>query len=250
MAGHSKWANIKHRKAAQDAKRSKIFTKLIKEITVATKEKGDDPETNPRLRLAIQNAKGANMPKDTIERAIQKGSGADGTHYEEVTYEGYAPHGVAVYVEASTDNTNRTVASVRSIFNKAEGSLSTSGSLDFLFDRKGIFMVELAEDTDHDELLLELADAGAEDVDFDQESNMAEITCEMEDFGNVQKKVEELELNVKSANLERIPTTTKALDDEAFQQVMRVIDKLEDDDDVNKVYHNLEISEEQMALMD
>lgn len=249
MAGHSKWANIKHRKAAQDAKRSKIFTKLIKEITVATKEGGDDPEMNPRLRLAIQNAKGANMPKDTIERAIQKGSGSDGTNYEEVTYEGYAPHGVAVYVEASTDNTNRTVANVRAIFNKADGSLSTSGSLDFLFDRKGVFLVELAEGQDPDELLLELADAGAEDVEFDQESNSMEITCVMEDFGNVQKKVDELGLDVKSANLERIPTTTKKLDDEAFQQVMRVIEKLEDDDDVNKVYHNLEITEEQMDLV-
>ncbi|MEM6297170.1 MAG: YebC/PmpR family DNA-binding transcriptional regulator [Bacteroidota bacterium] len=243
MAGHSKWANIKHRKAAQDAKRSKAFTKLIKEITVATKEGGDDPDMNPRLRLAIQNAKGANMPKDTIERAVQKGAGNDGTNYTELTYEGYAPHGVAVYIEASTDNTNRTVANVRAIFNKHNGSLSTSGSLDFIFDRKGIFIVQLEEGTDPDEVLLELADAGAEEFDVDEESNMGEITCEMVDFGNVQKKVEEMGLDVKSANLERIPTTTKELDDEAFKEVMKVIEKLEDDDDVNKVYHNLEVGE-------
>ncbi|MGF1534642.1 MAG: YebC/PmpR family DNA-binding transcriptional regulator [Bernardetiaceae bacterium] len=246
MAGHSKWANIKHRKAAQDAKRSKVFTKLIKEITVATREGGDDPEMNPRLRLAVQNAKGANMPKDTIERAIQKGSGVGGATYTEMTYEGYAPHGVAIYIEASTDNTNRTVANVRAIFNKANGSLSTSGSLDFIFERKGIFIVELAEGTDPDELLLELADAGAEDVETDQDSNLAQITCALEDFGSVQKKVEELGLQVQSANLDRIPLTTKALDDEAAKDVLKVIEKLEDDDDVNKVYHNLELTESQL----
>ena len=141
MAGHSKWANIKHRKGAQDAKRSKIFTRIIKELTVAVKEAGTDPDTNPRLRTAMQNAKGANMPKDTIERTVKKASGADGTSYEEVSFEGYASNGVAVFVECTTDNNNRTVANIRAIFSKYGGNLGTNGSLEFIFDRKGVFTI-------------------------------------------------------------------------------------------------------------
>jgi YebC/PmpR family DNA-binding regulatory protein len=247
MAGHSKWANIKHRKAAQDAKRSKAFTKLIKEITVATKESGADPEMNPRLRLAIQNAKGANMPKDTIERAIQKGAGGDGDAFQDIVYEGYAPNGIAVYVECSTDNTNRSVANVRSIFNKNEGSLAKNGSLEFLFDRKGVFNFAMPEGVDEDEFSLEVIDAGAEDIDFNE--GQAQVTCAMEDFGSVSKKLDELKVEIESAGLERIPHNTKALNDEEFKQVMRVIDALEDDDDVQKVYHNLEIQEHQFELM-
>ena len=144
MSGHSKWSTIKRKKGALDAKRSKVFTKIIKEISVAVREGGPDPMGNPRLRLAIQSAKAANMPKENIERAIKKGSGTDGAHYTEVTYEGYAPHGVAIYVECMTDNLNRTVASVRSAFNKYGGALGTNGSLEFLFDRKGVFTISLS----------------------------------------------------------------------------------------------------------
>ena len=192
MSGHSKWSTIKHKKAALDAKRGKIFTKLIKEITVSVKEKGPDPDSNPRLRLAIQNAKGSNMPKETIDRAIKKGSGEDGASYSDVTYEGYGTNGVAVFVECTTDNINRTVASVRSIFSKNEGSLGTNGSLEFIFDRKGVFISAIPENADEDELTLELIDGGAEEVEFND--GLMHITCQMEDFGLMQSKLEELKL--------------------------------------------------------
>jgi len=247
MAGHSKWANIKHRKGAQDKKRGKIFTKLIKEISVAAREGGGDPETNPRLRLAIQNAKGQNMPKDNIERAIKKATGDDSVEYFEPTYEGYAPHGVAVFAECATDNLNRTVASVRASFTKHGGSLGVNGSVDYMFDRKGIFLIKKTEDMDEDELTLELIDGGAEEVEFNEE--YIHVTCAMEDFGNMQTKVEELGLESESAELERIPTTTVDLGDEEFGQVMKLIDALEDDDDVQKVYHNLDATEDQLASL-
>ena len=247
MAGHSKWANIKHRKSAQDAKRGKIFTKLIKEISVAAKEGGGDVETNPRLRLAIQNAKGANMPKDNIERAIKKAIGADADDYQETTYEGYAPHGVAVFVECLTDNLNRTVSSVRASFNKYGGSLGVNGSVDYMCDRKGSFRILLPENYDEDELTLELIDGGAEDVEFEEES--ANITSSMEDFGSVNSKLEELGLEVENAELQRIPTTTVTLGDDEFQSVMKLIEALEDNDDVQKVYHNMDITDEQVALL-
>lgn len=247
MAGHSKWANIKHRKGAQDAKRGKIFTKLIKEITVSAREGGSDPEANARLRLAIQNAKAQNMPKDNIDRAISKATGSDAVEYSELTYEGYAPHGVAVFVETATDNQNRTVASVRSIFSKYGGSLSVNGSVDYLFERKGVFLINKDEAVDEDELTLQLIDGGAEEVDFNE--GLIHVTCAMEDFGNMQSKLDELGLDVDNAELQRIPTTTLALDDEQFSAVMKLIDTLEEDDDVQKVYHNMEISEEQMASL-
>ena len=247
MAGHSKWANIKHRKGAQDRKRGKIFTKLIKEITVSAKIGSPDPDSNPRLRLAIQNAKGVNMPKDNIERAIKKATGADGTEYIEVTYEGYAPNGVAVFVECTTDNLNRTVSSVRSTFNKYGGNLATNGSVEFLFNRKGVFQIPRPEGVDEDTFELELADGGAEDVEFSEDYII--VTCEMEDFGNVQKKLDEMQVEAENAGLERIPATSVSLSDDDLQQSMKVIDKLEDDDDVQKVYHNIEISEDQMQLL-
>ncbi|MDX1628269.1 MAG: YebC/PmpR family DNA-binding transcriptional regulator [Fulvivirga sp.] len=247
MAGHSKWANIKHRKGAQDAKRGKIFTKLIKEISVAAREGGGDPETNPRLRLAIQNAKGQNMPKDNIERAIKKATGSDAVEYSEVTYEGYAPHGVAVFVECATDNLNRTVASVRSIFSKYDGSLGVNGSVDYMFERKGIFLIKKQEEMDKDELTLELIDGGAEEVEF--QDNYIHVTTAMEDFGNMQSKLDELNMEAENAELQRIPTTTVDLDDEAFARVMKLIEALEDDDDVQKVYHNLDATEEQLASL-
>lgn len=243
MSGHSKWSTIKRKKGALDAKRGKIFTKLIKEISVAVKEGGSDPEANPRLRLAIQNAKGQNMPKENIERAIKK-SGDDGANYEELTYEGYAPFGVAVFVECTTDNLNRTVASVRSLFSKYGGSLGVNGSVDYMFERKGIFLIKQTEGMDKDDLTLELIDGGAEDVVFSE--GYIEVTSAMEDFGNMQAKLDELGLEAETAELQRIPSTTVSLDDEQFEKVMKLIDALEDDDDVQKVYHNLDASESQM----
>jgi len=248
MAGHSKWANIKHRKGAADAKRGKIFTKIIKDIMIAVKENNNpEPDSNPRLRLAIQNAKGANMPKDNIARAIKKASGAGGETYEEVTYEGYAPHGIAVFVECATDNTTRTVQNVRSYFNKYNGSLGKNGSLEFLFDRKGIFELEKPTDFDEDDFSLEAIDGGADEIEV--EDDTVYVTTAMEDFGNFQAKLEEMGLEAKSAELRRIPTTTKLLDNESFQQVMKLIDKLDDDDDVQKVYHTLEVTEAQADLL-
>ena len=248
MAGHSKWANIKHKKSAQDAKRGKIFTKLIKEIHIAVKEGGSaDEENNPRLRLAIQNAKGANMPKDNIERAIKKASGDDGGNYEAQTFEGYGPHGIAVFVETMTDNNNRTVSNVRMHFSKHGGNLGTNGSLEFLFDQKGVFTLKEPEGQDKEELELELIDGGAEEVEH-EDGRMTVITA-MEDFGRMQEKLEELGLVYENAELQRIPKTRVELDNGAFQSVMKLIDALEDDDDVQKVYHNLEVKDEQMELI-
>ncbi|TPE44185.1 YebC/PmpR family DNA-binding transcriptional regulator [Pontibacter mangrovi] len=251
MAGHNKWSQIKRKKGALDAKRSKIFTKLIKEITVAVKEGGADPDGNPRLRLAIQLSKAANMPKDNIERAVKKGEGSDAGDYQAVNYEGYGPNGVAVFVECLTDNINRTVQNLRTMFNKSGGSLGTSGSVDFLFDRKGVFVakVEPEQSMNQDELLLELADGGAEEVEF--EDGYVTIYSAMEDFGAVQKKVEELHLDLESAELQRLPqTTVKVEDPEAVRKVLKLIDALEDDDDVQQVYHNLELSEEVLAELE
>jgi YebC/PmpR family DNA-binding regulatory protein len=249
MSGHSKWSTIKRKKGANDAKRGKMFTKLIKEITIAVKEGGGgDVESNPRLRLAVQNAKGANMPKDNIERAIKKASGADADSYEEVTYEGYAPHGVAVFVECMTDNLNRTVSSVRAAFNKNGGSLGTNGSLEFIFDRKGIFTFALPDNKDEEEMMLEIIDAGAEDVEI--EDGYVTVTTEMEDFGNVNKKLDELDIETETAELQRIPKTHVDLADDDFVKVMKFIDLLEDNDDVQKVYHNIEIRESQFDLVE
>ena len=244
MAGHSKWANIKHRKAAQDAKRAKVWTRIIKELTIASRDGGPDPATNPALRLAVQNAKGANMPKDTIERAIKKGAGGEGQNLQEVTYEGYAPNGIAVFIEATTDNLNRTVANVRSIFNKYNGSLGTNGSLSFIFDQKGVFHIEKSQiqTLDLESFEMELIDGGAEEMEtFD---DRIEIRTSFEDFGSMQQKLEDLKINPKSAELQRIPNTYSALDIENARKVLTIIDKFEEDDDINNVYHNLELTEE------
>ncbi len=248
MSGHSKWSTIKRKKGAIDAKKGKIFTKLIKEISIAVKDGGSsDPESNPRLRLAIQNAKGANMPKDNIERAIKKAAGSDADSYEEVNYEGYAQHGVAVFVECMTDNLNRTVAAVRAAFNRYGGSLGTKGSLEFIFDHKGIFTFELPDNKNQDELMLEIIDAGAEDVEL--EEGYVTVTTAMEDFGSVNKKIEELEIGTETAELQRIPKTLVSLDDDAFMKVMKFVDALEDNDDVQKVYHNIDVKESQFELV-
>jgi YebC/PmpR family DNA-binding regulatory protein len=247
MSGHSKWSTIKRKKGALDAKRSKIFSKLIKEITVAVKEGGPDPDGNPRLRLAIANAKGQSMPKDNIERAINKGKDKDAADFTETTYEGYLPHGIAVYVETQTDNTQRTVANVRSIFNKFNGNLSTNGSLSFLFERKGIFSVPRG-DIGREQFELELIDAGAEEIEMDEEG-FFEITTSMEEFGNMMKKLEELGIEPESAELQRIPNDTKTLPLEEARKILKAIDMFEEDDDVQQVFHNMEVTDELMDEM-
>ena len=241
MAGHSKWANIKRRKEAQDAKKAKIFSRIIKEISVAVKEGGNDPESNSRLRMAIQNAKGVNMPKENIERAIKKAS-SDGNQLEKVFFEGYAQGGVAIFVECLTDNRNRTVSSIRSIFTKNGGSLGKNGSISYLFDQKGIFTIPRKEDMDLEELELELIDAGAEDLEV--EDDFLTVTTAKEDFGGVQKKLEELNIEPDNASLQQIPKARKALDLESSLKVMKMVDAFEEDDDVQNVYHNLELTDE------
>lgn len=242
MSGHSKWSTIKRKKGAIDAKRGKIFTRIIKEITIAARDGGGDPETNPRLRLAVQNAKGSNMPKDNIERAIKKATGSDADNYAESTFEGYGPNGIAIFVECLSDNNNRTVASVRSAFNKYGGSLGTNGSLSFLFDRKGIFTIPKLSEIDMDEFELELIDAGAEDIEIDDD--MITVTSAMEDFGSIYKKLESMGIEPERAELERIPNDTKALDIEGARKVLKLIEVLDDDDDVQNVFHNLEMTAE------
>jgi len=243
MAGHSKWANIKHRKGAQDAKRGKIFTKLIKEISVAVKESGEDISSNPRLRTAIQNAKGANMPRENIDRAIKKASGNDGSTYSEVTYEGYAPHGIAIFIECTTDNINRTVADVRAIFNKNGGELGKNGSLEFLFEKKGVFIFEKKSTTiDLEELEMELIDFGLEELDCEEDS--CTIICDFEQFGVMQEKFNNMSIEVKSAEIQRIPNETKNLSLDESLKIITMIEKFEENDDVQKVFHTLNITEE------
>jgi YebC/PmpR family DNA-binding regulatory protein len=241
MSGHSKWSTIKRKKGAADAKRGKKFTKIIKEIIISAREGGGDPDSNARLRLAIQNAKGANMPKDNIERAIKKAVGADSVSYTETSFEGYAPHGIAVFAECLTDNNNRTVASIRSAFNKYGGNLGTNGSLSFLFDRKGTFTIK-NEGLNIEEMELEMIDAGASDFEVDVDT--ITITCAKEDFGNVSKKLAELEIEPEESGLKRIPNDTKKLDVESAKKVLKFIEVLEDDDDIQNVYHNLEMTDE------
>lgn len=247
MSGHNKWSTIKRKKGAIDAKRSKIFSKIIKDMTIAVKEGGADPDSNPRLRLAISNAKGANMPKDNIQRAISKASDKDSANFQEVTYEGYAPHAIALFVECTTDNIQRTVSNIRSYFNKYGGNLGTNGSLSFIFDRKGVFTVPAAG-IDQDEFEMAMIDAGAEDISL--EEDMFNITSEMEAFGAIVKKLEEMKIEPASAELQRIPRTTVDVDKETAQKILKIIDVFEDDDDVQNVFHNMELSDELMAELD
>ena len=199
-------------------------------------------ETNARLRAVIQNAKAANMPKDNVERAIKKASGADSTNYVEMTLEGYAPHGIAVFVECTTDNNNRTVANVRSYFNKCEGNLGTNGSLEFIFDRKAVFTFQKTENMSIDELEMELIDAGLEELE--QDNHLITITTDFTDFSNMQKQLEEMNIDVQSSELQRFPNTTKSLDLNATNQVLKLIDKLEEDEDVQNVFHNLQMTDD------
>jgi len=245
MSGHNKWSTIKRKKGAIDAKRSKIFSKIIKEINIAVKEGGPDPNGNARLRLALNNARGANMPKDNIQRALSKAK--DSSALTEVTYEGYAPNGIAVIIEALTDNPQRTVSNVRSLFSKRGGSLGTNGSVTFMFDRKGIITVPKGN-INPEEFELEIIDAGVEDLEL--QDDMFIITTAMEDFGAVQKKLDQMGIEPENASLQRIPSETKKLSVDASLRVLRMIDEFEEDDDVQDVYHNLEITEEVMNAMD
>jgi YebC/PmpR family DNA-binding regulatory protein len=219
MSGHSKWSTIKRKKGAADAKRSKMFSKIVKDITVAV---------------------------NNIERAISKGKDKDAANFLELTYEGYLAHGIAVYIECTTDNQQRTVSAVRAVFNKYTGNLGTNGSLSFLFDRKGIFTVPKGE-LDAEEFELEMIDAGAEDIE--EEDGFFSITTALEDFGNMQKKLEEMGIEPESAELQRIPHETVKLDIEGARKILKVVEVFEDDDDVQKVFHNLEITDELMAEM-
>ena len=246
MAGHSQFKNIMHRKGRQDAVRSKMFSKLAREITVAAKTGLPDPAMNARLRLAIQNAKAQSMPKDNIERAVKKASGADSENYEEVRYEGYGPGGVAVIVEALTDNRNRTASVVRSTFSKAGGALGETGSVSFSFDRVGEITYKLSVG-DADAVMEAAIDAGAEDVATDEDGHT--IICGFEDIGEVSKALED-----KLGEAETIKAIWKAqntvpVDEEKAQSLMKLIDTLEDDDDVQNVYSNFEVSDEVMAKL-
>jgi YebC/PmpR family DNA-binding regulatory protein len=247
MSGHNKWSTIKRKKGAADAKRSKIFSKIIKEINIAVKESGPSPDTNPRLRMAILNAKGVNMPKDNITRAISKASD-DGSSYSEATFEGYAPGGVAIFIECLTDNNNRTVSNIRAIFNKRGGNLGTNGSLSFLFERKGVFTIPKSNITKPEDFELEVIDAGVEDIEDDGDAFV--LYCPMEDFGKVQKKLEEIKVDTENAELRRIPNDMKTMDVESSQKVLKMIDEFEDDDDVQNVFHNLEMTDELMNSME
>lgn len=250
MSGHNKWSSIKHKKGAADKKRGKIFTKIIKEVTIATRDGGPDPDTNPALRLAIKNAKGANMPKDTLERAIKKGSGDDAANLQEMTFEGYASHGIAVFVECTSDNLNRTVSNVRAVFNKYGGTLGTNGSLSFLFNRKGVFTIpkESIGDMEMEELEMSLIDGGLEEMEVVDDNII--ITCSFEDFGNMNSTLDELKLEASNSELQRIPTDTKALSVDEAKAVLKMIDAMEDDDDVNNVYHTLELTDDVAAALE
>ena len=248
MAGHSKWANIKHRKGAQDAKRGKVFTKIIKEIVVAVKEGGADSDTNPRLRVAIQNAKNVNMPKDNVQRAIKKASGGDGDDLREVTYEGYLPHGVAVFIECMTDNINRTVAEIRAVFNKMGGELGKNGALEFLFKRKGFFLVEKKQfDEALEEIEMQLIDYGLEELEVEDE--VCTIMCDFDTFGTLQKKLEEMEVEISATEIERVPNDFVKLKNDVTLGILKSIERFEELEDVQKVFHNLKVSESVIHIL-
>ena len=240
---------FEYRKASKLArwdKMAKTFSKIGKDIALAVKAGGPDPDSNPALRRCIQNAKGANMPKDNVERAIKKASGADAENYEEVTYEGYGQGGVAFFVECTTNNTTRTVANVRAIFNKFEGNLGKNGELAFIFDRKGIFTIEKTKITiDWDEFEMEMIDGGAEEIDQDEEEVM--ITTAFEDCGALSHKVDEMGIEAKSAELQRIPNMTKEVNEEQFKANMKMLERFEEDDDVQNVYHNMEMTDDLLS---
>ena len=247
MAGHSQFKNIMHRKGAQDAKRGKMFTKIIRELTTAAKLGLPDPAANPRLRAAIQAARASNMPRDTMERAIKRGAGGDdGTAYEEVRYEGYAPGGVAVIVEALTDNRNRTAGDVRSIFSKVGGALGESNSVAFGFERVGEIVLPSAA-ADADTMMEAAIDAGANDVISDDESH--QVIARMEDFQTVREAMEKRFGELRSARLVWKPVNTVPVDADTAQSIIKLLETLEDNDDVQQVYANFEVSDAVMKQL-
>ncbi|NOD61960.1 MULTISPECIES: YebC/PmpR family DNA-binding transcriptional regulator [unclassified Ruegeria] len=246
MAGHSKWANIQHRKGRQDAARSKLFSKLSKEITVAAKMGDPDPDKNPRLRLAVKEAKSNSVPKDVIDRAIKKSVAGEGDEYEEIRYEGYGPNGVAVIVETMTDNRNRTASTVRSTFSKNGGNLGETGSVGFMFDRKGEVVYQ-ADAGDADTIFEAAIEAGAEDVESSKDGHI--IWCADTDLNDVSNALEEALGESESTKLVWKPTTTTELGLEDMQKLMKLVDALEDDDDVQRVTTNFEATDEVMAQL-
>ena len=245
MSGHSKWHSIKHKKGATDAKRGKLFTKFIKEITVAARSGGGDPDANARLRKAILDAKAGNMPNDTIDRAIRRGTGAEtGVHYEEVTYEGYGPGGVAMLIEAVTDNRNRTVAEIRHVFSKNGGNLGEAGSVGWLFEKKGYIVVDKAAKPEEE--LFEIAiEAGADDVRDDEDN--VEIITSPENFESVQSAIKSAGIEPQVAEVSMVPQNYIKLEGSSAQQMLRLMEAMEDHDDVQKVYANFDIDEAEMA---
>ncbi len=242
MSGHSKWSTIKHKKAKVDAARGKTFTKVIRELTTAAKLGGGDPNSNPRLRTAIDSARGANMPKDNIEKAIKKGTGElPGVTYEEMTYEGYGPNGVAVFVETLTDNKNRTTAEIRHLFGKYGGNLGESGCVAWMFDRKGEITLE-GENLNEDEIMEAAIEAGAMDVQFDE--GFCQIYTAVEDIDSVRQSLESQGFKPSSVNLTRIPQNYVALEGKSAETMLKLMDLLEEHDDVQNVYANFDIPEE------
>ncbi|MFD1018888.1 YebC/PmpR family DNA-binding transcriptional regulator [Thalassobacillus hwangdonensis] len=244
MAGHSKWKNIQRRKNAQDAKRGKVFMKLAREIFVAAKQGGGDPEMNPGLRMVIDKAKASNMPNDNIDRAIKKATGdLDGVNYEEFYYEGYGPGGAAVMVKVLTDNKNRTAAEVRHAFNKNDGNLGENGCVSYMFDRKGYLVIDRdMHEQDEEEVMLEAIEAGAEEMETSDET--FEIYTEVDQFTSVKQALEAAGYTFETAELTMIPQTYNELDEEQAAKMLKLIDMLEDDDDVQDIYHNFEANEE------
>lgn len=233
---------FEYRKAAKMkrwGKMAKLFPKLAKAITIAAKEGGTDPEMNPRLRTAIQNAKAENMPKDNIDSAIKRAEGRDTEDYVEVNYEGKGPHGVLIFVEAATDNTTRTVANVKSYFNKSGGTMVPTGSLEFMFDRKAVFEFEMPEGMDKEELELELIDGGMEDMEVEDDGRVFVYT-DWTEFGTMTKTLEELNIEIQKSNLQRFPTTPVEYTDEQMEDITKLLDKIEEDEDVQAVYTNIQ----------
>ncbi len=246
MAGHSKWAQIKHKKAQVDAKKGKIFTKLVKEISVAARLGGGDPEKNPRLRVAIEKAREVNMPSDNIKRAIMKGTGElSGTTYEEVTYEGYGPGGVALLIEAMTDNKNRTVSEIRHLLSKHGGSLGESGCVSWLFEKRGYILVD-KKTIDEDSLLSIALEAGVEDVKNDPKEDNYELIFSPEDFRNIKDSLEKAGIKIALAEITMLPKNYIFLEGEDAEKMLKLMDALEDHDDVQNVYANFDIPDEAM----
>lgn len=242
MSGHSKWATIKRKKAATDSARGKIFTKVIKEITISARDGGGDPDANPRLRLAIQTAKSNNMPQDNITRAIKKGTGElEGVRYEEITYEAYAPGGVAVIIESVTDNKNRTVAELRHLISKKNGNLAESGAVAWMFERKGVVNVE-KENVNEDDLMEVILDAGADDLKA--EGDYFEVTSSIENFEKVRKAIEDKSYKIESASLQYIAKDLLTVEGKNAEEVIRFIEAIEEYDDVQNVYTNADFTDE------